>query len=166
MAGNNFKGQVKEWEDDVVKTVSPETVHKKLIELHGKELIKAVIGAANLGTGPNGKKYPAYSKEYAKLKKEKGRGTLGNWLRGLGDGKRMLAEKNFSWEIKGKGLYLVWTAPDKQTGEYAEAHQEGLGNMPERRWLHFEATRTIKAVEKAYQDTFDAVIEDFNNNRV
>jgi hypothetical protein len=153
-----------QFEQDLDEYMSTERIWQHFVEAKGDEIIRVVIAAAHAGIGEDGRGYTRYSPQY-KARKTKTQGSaLGNWLRGLdrtGNVGGMLDKSNFSWEIKGGSLWLVWTAPDEQTGIYAEAHQKGLGNMPKRLWLHFSATQHIRAVETAFDQTIRELAAEF-----
>lgn len=126
------------------------------------KIVRALVESAMRGIGRNGKPYTPYkpnkktgeTSAYEKKKKKAG-GNKGRWMWGMGSGPHMLSRSHFMWRVAGKGvLELVWEGTGK-TGDYAEAHNEGLGNMPKREWMHLEAPKTEQAVD----DTLAGVIE-------
>lgn len=166
-----YRRDLAKFERDLGAALDPKVINKRLIDRYGDEIIKAMIHSAHLGIGPGNKPYPAYSPQYEAAKKSKQGDTLRNWLRGLqrtGGKGGMLDPKNFSWEIDARGgLWLVWTAPDEQTGIYAEVHNEGLplgpgGPRKKREFMHFETTDTLRIVWAGYDKAMDEIAAEFS----
>ena len=111
------------------------------------DIIDDVIRQAKQGNGPGNKPFVPYSRAYKKIK-DAASGEGKRWMYGpQKGGQHMLDRKNFMWEVLSKtSVQLVWTASGKQ-GDYARAHNEGLGKMPKREWMHLNAPATEKAVD-------------------
>ena len=186
-----------EFERDLLAVLTPATVHRRFVEKKGKIVIDRLIASAKAGIGPGNTKYAAYEesyKEHLGLRPRTGRGgrwtpkragaflatgkggkgrlhkaiAAGNklWLLLTGT---MLAKTNFAWEQpQGTGLTLVWTAPDEQTGIYAEVHNYGAkpigrgGPRKKREFMHFESSVTLRAVEEAYRQAIDELAAAFS----
>jgi len=152
---------------DLEKAISPREVHKRFVDRYGSEVIRAVIQSAKMGMGPGDTPYPPYSDSYKKQIDRKQGAKF--WLVGLSEKPaHMLDEKNFSWEIDESGdLWLVWTAPDEQTGIYAEVHNNGKpigkgGPVKKREFMHFDTLKTLTTVVKAYEAAMEELVADFN----
>ncbi|MCP4309491.1 MAG: hypothetical protein GY788_32375 [bacterium] len=114
------------------------------------KITKALIDEAMAGNGKGGKKYQPYSDAYDKIKKRQS-GQRQKFMYGIGKGRHMLDATNFRWRTRGKTtVELVWTASGKQ-GDYARVHNDGLGNMPKREWMHLEAPKTSDQVDSVLQ---------------
>jgi len=166
MAKVKVKG-FKEFERDLLGAVDGKIIHKRLFRDWLKELVNAIVAAAEAGIGPGDSNYPAYSEAYNKRIAKQG--GQKRWLRGIGRGGRsggMLAPKNFSGSVDNQGrAFLVWTAPDSTAAIYGAVHQEGTDKMPQRKWLHFESTRSAAALLKAYRSTLDKLAAMFSAGR-
>jgi len=166
MAKVKLKG-FKEFQRDLLKAVDSRTIHERLLKDQLKELVNALIGAAEAGIGPGNSNYAAYSEAYKKRIAK--HGGQKRWLRGIGRSGRsggMLDPKNFSGEVDNQGrAFLVWTAPDSTAAIYGPVHQEGTDKMPQRKWHHFESTRSAAALLKAYRYTLDKLAAIFSAGR-
>jgi len=133
-----------------------------------KFVYKAIKASALAGLGPGDKPYAPWSDEYEK-KKKRASGQSRQFLWGIrGDTKEsraaphMLQENLFKWRKIGKQtVELVWTAQGK-TGDYAEAHNEGLGKQPKREWMHFDTSLTKQTIDDVLEGTMINRIKEFN----
>lgn len=124
------------------------------VSLAPKTITPSVTQSARRGEGPGGVPYPKWSEAYEKLKANAS-GSAGEFLWGLGKKRfskggasgHMLDDRNFKWEkIDEMTVQLVWTASGK-AGDYARAHNEGLGDMPKREWMHLLHPSTLKLID-------------------
>jgi len=115
-----------------------------------KKITPIVIGAALDGKGPDDVPFRDYSAAYQK-RKDAASGKHTKFMYGLkkkGRGRRMLSTNNFKWSRTGKNeVTLTWTG----TGDmaiYGPLHNEGGGKMPQREWMHLNATNTKKRIDE------------------
>ncbi|MCK4625000.1 MAG: hypothetical protein KAV00_06805 [Phycisphaerae bacterium] len=159
---------LREFERDLPACVDAKVVHKRLVKIYSKEIIKAVIASAHHGKGPGDKQYPAYSPAYKKRKDAQGKG-IGNWLRGLstkGDKGGLLDEKNFELITDAKGdIWLIWTAANEAQAIYGEVHNNGIPPQPQREFVHFMSIRTMREVWAGYEQAAREIAAEFSAGR-
>ena len=64
---------------------------------------------------------------------------------------------------KARRAWLVWTAENERMAIYGEVHQEGLGKMPQRQWMHLQSELAKAAVVAAIEQAVKVCIARFNN---
>ena len=130
------------------------SIATEFVKRAGKVITPEVILAAQRGLGPDDKPYEDWSPAYKKRKKD-GSGREKRFLWGLtkkafskgGATGHMLDIRNFIWEkVNEFTVQLVWRATGK-AADYATVHNEGLGNMPKREWMHLEAKRVLNRID-------------------
>ena len=156
------------------KLLDPQTVNRALIggtspsppggAGHAVGILEALIAATTGGIGPNNSGYAAYSDDYAA--KKQSAGSM-RWLRGAKNSGRsggMLDPARFRFSATDGSLWLVWTAENSRMGIYAEVHQDGINpKVPQRKWMTFHRTNCANAILKAYQETIDEMIAEWNS---
>lgn len=164
--GEEFIRDVEEWY----------SIAKDFVARADKTVTQAVQAAARAGLGPGDRPYPKYlpdkkgqTSAYEK-KKRAAAGKASEFLWGLEDKRykkggaagHMLDLRNFHWEkIDETTVQLVWQASGKAS-DYAEAHNEGIGNMPKREWMHLEANNTLRIIDSLIKQIADDHTEQFN----
>lgn len=127
------------------------------------DIIPDVIRQAKEGNGPGNRKFKPYTKEYQKIK-DAASGEGKRFMYGpQKGGQHMLDRKNFMWEVLSKtSVQLVWTASGKQ-GDYARAHNEGLGKMPKREWMHLKSLTVDRKINILIRNIVRDRIDIFND---
>lgn len=163
---------LEEFERDLDAYLTPEVIGERFIRDQGDEVRDALRLEAFAGNGPGGKRYPPYSKAYARRKMKAQGSVLGNWLRGFGGEQKMLDRRRFSWRINpaGSEIWLVWTAATARMGVYAEVHNSGKpigrgGPVKKREWMHFDAPKTTKTVFAGMDQTLNNLAAEFSAGR-
>ena len=163
MAKGGFKpGVIDQFEKDVLAAVS---VAKEFARQGPRDITPEIQTAALNGLGPDDVPYPPYKpakkkggsaggeSAYSKAKGKAG-GKAGKFLWGMGKKRwskgnksgNMLDRRNFAWKaVSEQEVHVIWSSSG-DAAEYAEAHDDGLGDMPKRTFVHLTGARVQRAI--------------------
>lgn len=159
---------------ELLKILQPRIILRRMAGIdggakHTDSVIQAIRKSAFAGIGPGSRKYTPYSWRYAKILLAAGRWGKA-WLYGIKakPGGHMLDASRFSTKVGRSATFsstafldFVWSAATQAMAQYGEAHQEGLGNMPERTWMHADNKQIADAVEAATWLAINSLIINF-----
>ena len=144
---------------DLNKLFSPDVIFNVLSKSHETSIVKAVIGSAKNGIGPDNKIYTA----------RKGDKINSRWLYSDNKSQHMLDKNRFSIAFQNGKIYLKWKALNGEQAQYAAVHQgperggERNRLIPARPWLHFENEPNQEALITAYEKTLAKLTSKFNS---
>ncbi len=143
---------VDQFEKDVLEWAS---MADEVVSLAPKTITPSVTQSARRGQGPDGVPYPKWSEAYEK-RKANASGRSGDFLWGLkkksrltrlGQTGHMLDLRNFTWEkLSEEAVQLVWVGSGRSE-IYGPVHNEGLGKMPKREWMHLLHPSTLRLID-------------------